>query len=203
MTDSEERRGQSAIAHTARLALRHFTIDDAPFVLRLLNDANFLRFIGDRGVRNLIDAENYLRTGPMASYETHGHGLNAVVLLAGNEFDLTVVPGQNRCVGMCGILQRDYLPGPDLGYAFLPEFTGLGLAEEAARAALKHARDALQMPEMLAIVQRDNLPSIKLLHKLGFARAQDLQPLSADGSELLGFRYVSERVGCYSVTLRP
>jgi ribosomal-protein-alanine N-acetyltransferase len=181
MTDvSDERDGTSVIATTERLILRRFTLDDAPFVLRLLNDANFLRFIGDRGVRNLIDAKNYLRTGPMASYETHGHGLNAVVLLAGNEFDL--------CVGMCGILQRDNLPGPDLGYALLPEFTGLGLAEEAARAALEHARDLLQMPEMLATVRPDNVASIKLLHKLGFARAQDLQPLSVDGSVLLGFR---------------
>ena len=177
MTDSDERRGPSAITHTARLTLRHFTIDDAPFVLRLLNDANFLRFIGDRGVRNLIDAENYLRSGPMASYVTHGHGLNAVVLRA-----------RNIGIGMCGILRRDNLPGPDLGYAFLPEFTGSGLAEEAARAALKHACDVLQIPEMLATVRPDNVASIKLLHKLDFARAQDLQPLSADGSELLGFR---------------
>lgn len=173
----DERDGPNAIATTERLILRRFTFDDAPFVLRLLNDPSFLRFIGDRGVCNLIDAENYLRTGPMASYETHGHGLNAVVLRE-----------RNVCVGMCGVLQRETLVGPDLGYAFLPEFTGLGLAEEATRAALKHAHDVLRMPEMLAIVQPDNLASIKLLHKLGFARTQDWNPLSADGSELLGFR---------------
>lgn len=185
MTDvSDERDGPNAIATTERLILRRFTLDDAPFVLRLLNDANFLRFIGDRGVCDLSDAENYLRTGPMASYERHGHGLNAVVLRAGNV-----------CVGMCGVLQRETLAGPDLGYAFLPEFTGLGLAEEATRATLKHARDVLQMPEMLAIVQPDNLASIKLLHKLGFARTQDWQPPSADGIALLGFKLAAPPPG--------
>ena len=169
--------GVKTIARSVRLSLRHFTLSDAAFVLRLLNDEGFLRFIGDRGVRSIEDAENYLLTGPMASYQTHGHGLSAVVSHDGN-----------ICVGMCGILRRDTLPGPDLGYAFLPEFTGAGLAEEAARAVLEHARDEFQFPEMLAIVQPDNVASIKLLYKLCFARAPDLKPLSADGSELLGFR---------------
>ncbi len=159
-----------------RLSLRHFTLDDAPFVLRLLNTPGFLQFIGDRGVRTLSDAENYLRTGPMASYAANGHGLDAVVLHDGD-----------ICVGMCGILQRETLPGPDLGYAFLPEYTGLGLAEEATRAALKHAREALHFSEMLAIVQPDNAASIKLLHKLGFVKSETLQPLGADGLQLLGF----------------
>lgn len=167
----------NVIARTERLSLRHFNLDDAPFVLLVLNDPSFLQYIGDRGVRNLEDAENYLRNGPMASYAANGHGLDAVVLHDGD-----------ICVGMCGIVRRDTLPGPDLGYAFLPEFTGAGLAEEATRAALKHARDVLHFSEMFAIVQPDNAASIKLLHKLGFARALDLQPLSADGSELLGFR---------------
>ena len=181
MTEASDELGASydadVIACTERLSLRRFAISDAPFVLRMLNDEGFLRYIGDRGVRNLGDAENYLRTGPMASYETHGHGLNAVVLRE-----------QNVCVGMCGILRRDTLPGPDLGYAFLPEFTGAGLAEEATRAILKAAREVLKFAEMLAIVQPDNVASIKLLNKLGFARAHDFQPLSADGSALLGFR---------------
>lgn len=165
------------IARSERLSVRHFAQSDAAFVLRLLNDDGFLRFIGDRGVRSIEDAENYLLTGPMASYQTHGHGLNAVVLHDGNV-----------CVGMCGVLRRETLSGPDLGYAFLPEFTGAGLAEEAARAVLEYARDVFQFPEMLAIVRPDNVASIKLLYKLGFARALDLKPLSADGSELLGFR---------------
>lgn len=160
---------------TARLRLRHFTLDDAPFVLRLLNEPSFLQFIGDRGVRTLADAENYLRTGPMASYAAHGHGLDAVVLHAGDV-----------CIGMCGILRRETLPGPDLGYALLPEYTGAGLAEEAIRAVLQHARDVLHFPEMLAIVQPDNAASIKLLHKLGFVKSQAWKPLGMDGVQLLG-----------------
>ena len=99
-----------------------------------------------------------------------------------------VLHDDDVCIGMCGILRRETLPGPDLGYALLPEYTGAGLAEEATCAALEHARDVLHFPEMLAIVQPDNLASIKLLNKLGFARADDLTPLSADGLALLGFR---------------
>jgi len=172
----DAREDTNVIARTERLSLRHFTLNDAPFVLRLLNDPSFLQYIGDRGVRTLEDAENYLRCGPLASYVANGHGLDAVVL---HEGDI--------CIGMCGIVRRDTLPGPDLGYAFLPEYTGAGLAEEATRAALKHARDALHFSEMLAIVQPDNAASIRLLHKLGFVESDTLQSLSADGSQLLGF----------------
>ncbi len=180
MTDagknSDLRDSKNVIARTERLSLRHFNLDDAPFVLRLLNDPSFLQYIGDRGVRTLEDAENYLRSGPIASYAANGHGLGAVVLRDGN-----------ICIGMCGIVRRDTLPGPDLGYAFLPEYTGAGLAQEATRAALKHARDALHFSEILAIVQPDNAASIKLLRKLGFIESETIQPLSADGSRLLGY----------------
>lgn len=166
----------NVIARTSRVSLRRFTLDDAPFALRILNDPGFLQYIGDRGVRKLEDAENYLRNGPIASYAAYGHGLNAVVLNDGN-----------ICIGMCGIVRRETLPGPDLGYAFLPEFTRAGFAEEATRAALSHARDALHFSEMFAIVQPDNAASIKLLRKLGFVESDSLQPRSADGLLLLGF----------------
>jgi RimJ/RimL family protein N-acetyltransferase len=97
------------VIDTPRLALREFTEQDAPFVLRLLNEPSFHEFIGDRGVRTLDDARRYLREGPMASYRRHGHGLLRVAL----QSDQTVL-------GMCGLVRRDTLPLPDLGFALLP-----------------------------------------------------------------------------------
>ena len=100
-------------------------MDDAPFILGLLNDPDFLRYIGDRGVRTLDDAAAYITNGPLASYARHGFGLYLVSL--GD----TGVP-----IGISGVLRRDTLPDPDIGFAFLPGFRRQGYALEAARAVL-------------------------------------------------------------------
>jgi RimJ/RimL family protein N-acetyltransferase len=142
---------------TDRLALRPFTMEDAPFVLRQLNEPSFLRQIGDKEVRTLEQARAYLQSGPMASYLAHGHGLGAVVLSA-----------TGQTMGMCGLLKRDYFQDPDLGYAFLPEFWGKGYALEAAEAVLSHAWKRLGLARVLATVTPTNDPSIRLLRKLGF-----------------------------------
>jgi RimJ/RimL family protein N-acetyltransferase len=146
----------SAIA-TARLDLREFTPDDAAFVLRLVNEPSFLRYIGDRGVRTLEDARRYIAEGPAAGYARDGHGLMRVVRRE-----------DGAEVGMCGILKRDTLPDPDIGFSFLPEFWSQGYALEAARAVMRHARGALGLGRIVAITTKDNEPSIRLLVKLGF-----------------------------------
>jgi len=143
---------------TTRLSLRLFAPDDAPFILRLLNEPSFLQHIGDKGVRDLEGAQGYLTNGPLASYARHGHGLMAVVLKATGE-----------PIGMCGLLKRDNLDHPDLGYAFLPEFWSKGYAMEAAKATLDHGAKVLGFRTILAIVSQGNAASIKLLEKLGFA----------------------------------
>ena len=146
----------TAIA-TARLDLREFTPDDAAFVLRLVNEPSFLRYIGDRGVRTLEDARRYIAEGPAAGYARHGHGLMRVVRRE-----------DGAEVGMCGILKRDALPDPDIGFSFLPEFWSQGYALEAARAVMRHARGALGLGRIVALTTKDNEPSIRLLGKLGF-----------------------------------
>src|ERR1041384_1107267 len=97
------------VLETERLSLRHLTVDDAQFILKLLNEPSFLRYIGDKQVRNLKDAEAYILNGPVASYERHGFGLYLV------ELKESYTP-----IGMCGFLKRDELPDPDIGFAFLP-----------------------------------------------------------------------------------
>ena len=142
---------------TERLVIRELTLADAAFVLELLNDPGFHQYIGDRGVRDILGAEKYLQNGPMASYAKHGFGLWMVELKdAGGP------------VGICGLLQRDTLPQPDIGFAFLARHTGRGYGYESAIAVLQHGRNILKIPVILAITAEENPTSINLLQKLGF-----------------------------------
>jgi ribosomal-protein-alanine N-acetyltransferase len=142
---------------TERLELHEFNDDDAPFVLRLVNEPSFLRYIGDRGVRTLADARKYIADGPVAGYALYGHGLLRVVRKA-----------DGVALGMCGILKRDTLPDPDIGFSFMPEYGSQGYALESAQAVMKHARDTLALGRIVAITTKDNEPSMRLLGKLGF-----------------------------------
>lgn len=144
------------VVDTGRLSLRHLAEDDAAFILELVNDPDWLRFIGDRGVRTIEDARGYILDGPVAMYARHGFGLYLVELRDGR------VPA-----GMCGLLKRDWLEDVDVGFAFLPRFRGMGLAHEAARATLEYGRSALGLPRIAAIVSPENAGSIRLLEKLG------------------------------------
>ncbi|HJW43761.1 MAG TPA: GNAT family N-acetyltransferase [Geothrix sp.] len=146
-----------APVQTDRLILRPFVVEDAPFILRLLNEPSFIENIADKGVRTLEQAADYLAQGPLASYAAHGHGLWLV---------LHRVTGQP--MGMCGLIRRDNLPEVDLGYAFVPEFWGLGYAREAADACVAWGRETLGLRSLLAIVSPGNAASIRLLEALGF-----------------------------------
>jgi RimJ/RimL family protein N-acetyltransferase len=148
-----------AVVTTPRLVVRDLRLEDAPFIVALLNDAAFIRNIGDRGVRTEEDAREYLTAGPLASYARHGFGLCAVTLA-----------GSGELAGICGVLRRDELPEPDLGFAFLPQFRGQGYAFEAASAVKADARARLGLSTLLAIVNPENSASIRLLEKLGFTR---------------------------------
>jgi len=145
--------------------LDELSADDAGFVLELLNTPGFLRFIGDRGVRDHTGAEAYIANGPLASYARHGFGLWRVRLAATGE-----------AIGICGLLKRDSLPDPDIGYAYLPRHEGRGYAREAARACLAHGLVTRALPRVLAIVNHDNERSIRLLEGLGMRHERTLDP---------------------------
>jgi ribosomal-protein-alanine N-acetyltransferase len=160
------------VLETDRLLLRHFTLEDSEFILRLMNEPSFLKHIGDRGVRTLEQAAAYLREGPIKSYQVHGHGAYVVAL---KESPL-------QPIGICGLIRRDQFEDADLGYAFLPEFWSRGYAFEAAVAALEYGQRTLRLPKIIALVSPANADSIKLLTKLGFtfSRHTRMQP---DGAE--------------------
>lgn len=146
------------VIETERLALRHFTHDDAAFILDLLNEPGWKQFIGDRGVNTLDDARNYIETVPIASYRKHGFGLYAIELKS-----------DGSPVGMCGLIKRDTLEDVDIGFALLSRFEGCGYAREAASATLAHARDELGIPRVVAITTVDNERSGHLLARLGMS----------------------------------
>lgn len=145
------------IAETPRLFLRRLTSDDAPFILRLVNDPDWLRYIGDKHVHSDEDARRYLETGPIDMYRRLGFGLYAIELKEGG------IP-----IGICGLIRRESLDDVDLGFALLPEFRGRGHAREAAAAALDYGRSVLGLKRIVAIVTSDNRASARLLERLGF-----------------------------------
>lgn len=155
---------------TLRLQLRALTLRDAPFILELVNDPDCIRFIGDRNVHDIQDAQNYLLNGPLKMYEEHGIGL------------LMVIDSQDlHPIGMCGLLQRDYMSIPDIGYAFMPKYRGHGYAFEAANAVLRHAREQFKIEKVAAMVSPDNEISIALLEKLGLQYDSDLHREELEG----------------------
>lgn len=164
---------------TPRLILRRAGEADAPFILELLNDPDWLRHIGDRGVRTLADARDYIRQGPVAMHARHGFGLDVVALR-----------DDGTPIGLCGLLRREGLEDPDLGFAFLPAHRGRGFAREAAAATLAHAGQALGLRRIVAIVSPGNAASIRLLASLGFRFERTLR-LQDDAEELRLYGYAA------------
>lgn len=158
----------SPVLETERLILRHLRKSDDSFILQLLNDPSFIRFIGDRGARNIYDARRYIVEGPISSYEKHGFGLF-----------LTALKECHTPIGICGLVKRKSLPDADIGFAFLPAYCELGYGYEAASTIIRYGKDTLGLERILAITSPDNYNSQKLLRKIGLTFERLIQ-LSAD-----------------------
>ncbi len=144
------------VLETERLIVRQLRIEDAEFILELLNEPGFIQNIGDRGVRTVADAEQYILNGPVASYQQNGFGLWLVALKESGE-----------PIGMGGLIKRDILEDVDIGYAFLHRFWGKGYAYEAALAVLHYGRDVIGLKRLVAITAPENPGSIRVLEKIG------------------------------------
>ena len=157
---------------TARLILRPLEAADAPFTLALLNDPEYIRFIGDKGARDLDAARRYIEQGPQRMYADHGMGLLAVELQS-----------NGAPIGMCGLIRRPVLADVDLGFALLAPYRSRGYALEASRAVLEHGRRSLGLRRVVAIVVPHNRDSIELLLRLGMERIESIR-LPGDPAEL-------------------
>ena len=163
------------IITTERLHLRRLTLGDAPFILRLVNEPSWLRFIGDKGVRTLEEARGYLEKGPLDMYAQVGFGLYLTELRDG------AIP-----IGICGLIKRESLPDVDVGFAFLPEYWGKGYGYEAASAVLEHGKREFALKRIVAIISPDNRQSIRVIERLGMVRESSLE-LPGDGGKTLLF----------------
>lgn len=157
------------ILETERLTLREFSATDAKFILLLLNTPTWLKFIGDKNVHNIQEAEDYLTNGPMASYKKNGFGLWLVQLKESGE-----------PIGMCGLIKRDYLDYVDIGFALMPEYEGLGYGFEMAGATMSYSRKILKIEKVVAITDENNEASIKLLNKIGLQFEKIVEAPQAD-----------------------
>jgi [ribosomal protein S5]-alanine N-acetyltransferase len=157
---------------TERLILDELAVDrDELFIFELLNEPGFLENIGDRGVNDLAGATGYIQKGPAASYAKHGFGLWRVVDRSAGQ-----------PVGICGLLQRETLADPDVGYAILERYAGRGYAQEAAQACVDYGRSNLSMGKIVAITTPDNKASQRVLEKIGF-RFDSVIELPGHGGE--------------------
>ncbi|PFM64167.1 alanine acetyltransferase [Bacillus cereus] len=163
------------VRETERLILRWFDVKDAPFILKLVNDPAWIQFIGDKGVRNLEDAKNYILNGPVDMYNKIGFGL----YLVERKEDLTPL-------GMCGLIKRDSLEDVDIGFAFLEKFRSKGYGYESASAVMEYGKNELGLKRIVAITSIDNADSGKLLEKVGL-RFEKI--ISGSGEDLKLFGY--------------
>jgi ribosomal-protein-alanine N-acetyltransferase len=159
------------VLETERLGLRELRLSDDGFILELLNEAAFLRFIGDKGIRTLDAAREYILKGPIDSYLRYGFGLYAVCLRDGTP------------LGICGLVKRDGLADVDVGFAFLSRHCSNGYAVESAAAVLAHARQVLRLRRIVAITNPENLGSIAVLERIGL-RFERMITLAEHGPEL-------------------
>jgi RimJ/RimL family protein N-acetyltransferase len=163
------------VLETDRLIIRWLSVEDAEFILRLLNEPSFVRSIEDKGVRTLDDARHYILQGPVCSYEQFGFGLYLT------ELKETHVP-----IGICGLIKRESLENVDIGFALLPQFWRQGYAFESASAVMTHGRNVFGLDRIVAIASPDNIGSIKVLGKLGLSFERMVR-LTEDGPEVALF----------------
>lgn len=149
---------------TARLRLEELTVDDADFMLHLLNDPAYIANIRDRGIRTREAAGEFIRDSILASYRDHGFGMYAIR-----------IHSDSSCIGICGLVSRPGREDVDIGYALLPAYRGQGYTLEAARAVMELARGPLGFSRLVGVTARENTASVAVLKKLGMHFEQQIR----------------------------
>ena len=151
---------------TARWAMASPRLTYAPVGLETLDELHDL--VQDQHVRRyLMDGEVFPREwsearvrDSIALFERRGVGLW-----------LARDAGSGAVAGFCGFLEIATIDfEPQLVYALLEGFTGLGYATEMARASIAHARTRPGFAEIVAAVDGVNTASVRVVEKLGFTR---------------------------------
>ncbi len=140
-----------------RLILSEFTKNDASFFYDLANDPDFIKYIGDRNVNSILDAEKYITDKIAPSYTLHNFG-----------FYIVRLKENGASIGMCGLIKRDWMDYVEIGFAFLTKYRGMGYAIESSIVTKEFAKEKLGISTLSAITDVNNEKSGNLLEKLGF-----------------------------------
>jgi RimJ/RimL family protein N-acetyltransferase len=144
------------VLETERLILRRLATDDADFMLQLMNEPGFIKYVADRGLRTTADAAEYIAQKIIPSYARFGFGFYRVDLKE-----------SETAIGICGLVKRDTLEEVDVGFSILERFCRQGYTYEAAVAVMDYGRNVLGLPRIVGVTAPDNRASIHLLEKLG------------------------------------
>ncbi|MEQ8629220.1 GNAT family N-acetyltransferase [Ekhidna sp.] len=139
---------------TERLQIRLPSTSDVAFFYKLMNTDMWIKHIGDRGINSMEKAVEYIE-----SLKSKYHSVG---------FTLYVITQSKTPIGLCGLLKRDYLDHPDLGFALLPDFMGNGYIQEAATSILNDVFQNQEFSKILAITSPNNMASQSTLERLGF-----------------------------------
>ncbi len=145
---------------TKRLIIRPTNTEDAGFILELLNTPKWLKYIGDRNVKTKTAAKNYIKEKMLSQLERLGYANYTLI-----------TKKENQKIGTCGLFDRPGLEGIDIGFAFLPEYEGMGYGFEAAETLKNAAFEDFGITTINAITTKDNFASQKLLEKLEFKQS--------------------------------
>lgn len=142
---------------TARTYIREFTMEDAEAVLAFSANEDVTKYTGDAGmISSLEDAKHVISNIWLKEYKQYGYGRWAVV-------DKT----NDKVIGFCGLKYLPEVGMPDVGYRFLPEYWGKGLATETAQACVDFCTNKLGVAKFFGDVMEDNAASVQVLKKLG------------------------------------
>jgi ribosomal-protein-alanine N-acetyltransferase len=141
------------LLETPRLTLTPLQEEDWSFILELLNTEGWLRFIGDKGVRDKEGALVYIRN--IQSSEA-------------SFFNVVRLKDTNESIGMVSLMKRDFLDSPDIGYALLPDFERKGYAFEAVKVYLEALVQENKYSAITAFARSENAGSIRVMERLGF-----------------------------------
>jgi RimJ/RimL family protein N-acetyltransferase len=158
---------------TERLLIRPMSLEDAEFILDLYNRPKFIQYIGDRNIKTVADAENYIKNKFLPQLEKLGYGNYLVLTKEGN-----------HKIGGVGIFEREGLDVVDIGFSLLDEFEGKGYAYEAALKVKSIGMDDFGLKKISAITVKDNYSSQKLIEKLGL-KFQKYVTIPGDDEELM------------------
>lgn len=167
---------------TERLLIKPTSVGDAEFIYQLMNTPKFLKYIGDRNIKSIEDAENYIRIKMLPQLNHLGYSNYSLIRKS-----------DDSKIGTCGLYDRDGLDGIDIGFGLLPEYEGLGYAYESANRLKKAAFEEFEFEKLNAITSKENISSQRLLEKLGLEMAGTIK-LPNEDEELLLYKIEKKRL---------